>query len=617
MAIVNAQLLKLYEDVEPTLRALIEELLLECREGASQRLLDYAANMSHEGGGKVAVDNSSAWREESLQERICYAMTKGHNEFIEADTLEAYKELGTPIEVINSYLMPAMGRVGELFGAGKMFLPQVIKSARVMRSAVDVLTPFIEAQREESETEQSTTGGVLIATVKGDVHDIGKNIVAVVLSCNGYQVEDLGVMVETEHIVSRAIELGADSINLSGLITPSLEEMIKVAKECERRGVEIPIIIGGATTSPMHTAVKIAPHYSGVVIHAHSASDNPKIMAELLGDNRADYIASIKSEQATMCEMFELAAQRRALLPLEEARAKGRAKVDIEAVKPLHTGKLVFPSVDIADVEGYIDWNYFFSAWGLKGRYPEILSDATYGEQATKLLEEAREALEMIKRAESITLQGVVALFEAQKSGDDIVVRDAKGGKRRLPMLRSQSGGCLSLVDLLDDKGDYIALYALTGGLGVAELKEKFAEQGDTYNSMMLKFLADRLTEAFTEWAHTFIRREMWGFEQQPLSAEECIAEKYRGIRVALGYPATPDHSLKRDIFELLGVERTTAMKLDDSYMITPEESACGVILSNGDYFNVGVISEEQVADYAARREVSIEEVKRLLPKNV
>ncbi len=614
MAIVNAQMLKLYEEVEPELRDLIEDLLLNCSEGASQRLLDYAANMTQQ-GGVAKVDNSSLWREKGVMERIAYAMIKGQSEFIAEDTMQAFKEVGTPIEVINNYLMPAMGQVGELFGAGKMFLPQVIKSARVMRSAVDTLTPYIEAERSEV---NGTAARAVIATVRGDVHDIGKNIVAVVLACNGYHVEDLGVMVETKHIVDRAIELNADSINLSGLITPSLEEMIKVVKECERCGVTIPIIIGGATTSPMHTAVKIAAHYSGVVIHAHSASDNPKIMSQLLSEQRDEYIASVKSEQATMRERFEAAAARRTLLSLEDARAQGRANISVESVEPLHKGRLIFPSVDIADVEQYIDWSYFFSAWGLKGRYPEILTDEIYGEQATKLLSEAREALDMIKQAESITLQGVIAIFEASKSGDDIVVVDNKGREKSLPMLRSQSGDAQarSLVDFIADGGDHIALYALTGGLGVSELKERFEESGDSYNAMMLKLLADRLTEAFTEWVHAFIRCQMWGFEQESLSIEDTLAEKYRGIRVALGYPATPDHSLKRDIFELLGVERTTAMKLGDNYMITPEESACGVILSNGEYFNVGLISDEQVADYAARRGVSTEEIERLIPKN-
>ncbi|MFR9649560.1 MAG: methionine synthase, partial [Rikenellaceae bacterium] len=614
MAIVNSQMLKLYEEVTPELRELIEDLLLNCSPGASQRLIDYAANM-HQDSSTAKVDNSLSWREESLLERITYAMTKGQSDYIESDTLEAFKECGSPIGVINNFLMPAMGRVGTLFGEGKMFLPQVIKSARVMKGAVDVLTPYIEAQ---SSDEAQSSGEIVIATVRGDVHDIGKNIVSVVLSCNGYKVDDLGVMVDTELIINRAIETAANAINMSGLITPSLDEMIKVVKECERRGVTTPIIIGGATTSPMHTAVKIAPHYSGVVIHAHNASDNPKIMAQLLGEDSHTYISSIKEQQQALRDSFELAAQRRKLISLEEARERGRGNISVERVEPLHTGKLVFPSVDIADVEQFIDWNYFFAAWGLKGKYPAILEDVTYGEEARRVLKDAQDALKMIKESESITLQGVIAIFQARRDGDNIVVTSSRGEQVSLPMLRNQSqdGENRSLVDFICDGGDHIAMYALSGGVGIEEIQQRFDDEGDKYNSMMIKLICDRLTEALTEWAHSFIRREMWGFESEPLSVEDILGEKYRGVRVAFGYPATPDHSLKRDIFSLLGVERTTALSLNENYMITPAESACGLILANGDYFNVGIIDQEQLSDYAKARNFTIEEVKRLLPKS-
>ncbi len=609
MAIVNAQMLQIYDQIEPTLLERIEDVILCRRADAAERLIELAEQIkeSKENKNRGSSSNTSIdeWRELPLAERIQYAMTKGIADFIEADTAEGYELLGAPMKVIDELLMPAMEYVGKLFGEGKMFLPQVVKTARVMKRAVAVLTPYIESSKS------SNAGKVLIATVKGDVHDIGKNIVSVVMSCNGYEINDLGVMVETTKIVDEAISGGADVICMSGLITPSLDEMIRVVEECENRSIKLPIIIGGATTSPMHTAVKIAPKYSGVVIHANNASDNPKILSQILNSDKdvaEEYSAKIKADQEELRNQFELNTQARKIIPLAEARKNAKNKVE-RVYKPKHTGKLIFPDFDISDVEELIDWNFFFPAWGLKGRYPEILTSEKYGEEATKLFNDAKRVLAELNAKKLITLQGAIAIVPAysDKDTDDIVITDTKGRERRLATLRNQTQGeknC-SLADFVAPKGsdDHICCFAFTAGVGLNKLCKQYKEQGDEYSAMLAKLLADRLAEAFTERITEFIRNEMWGFD--------------KGVRVAFGYPTAPDHSLKKDIFEILGAEQTTAMTLSESYMIEPGESLCGVILATGDYFNVGVVSNEQAEDYAKRRNMTIEEIKRLMPNNI
>ncbi len=368
----------------------------------------------------------------------------------------------------------------------------------------------------------------------------------------------------------------------------------------------------------MHTAVKIAPHYSGVVIHAHNASDNPKILSTLLSSERESYIEQIKAKQETMREEYDKAVKARQILPLQEVRKA--AKVKTEVAKPIHTGKLVFPDFDIADVEELIDWNFFFPAWGLKGRYPEILTSETYGEEATKLFDDAQKLLGVIKRDRSLTLQAVVALLPARSEGDDIIVTDTKGRETKLAMLRNQTRGekNISLADFVAKEGDHIGCFAATAGMGLDKLTKKFKEEGDDYSAMLAKLLADRLAEAFTQQLHTFVRRQMWGYETgEALPTKDIIADKYRGVRVAFGYPATPDHSLKEDIFKLLSVPMTTYMTLSENYMITPGESICGLMLSDGEYFSVGAISEEQLEDYATRRGKKIEEIKKIIPNNI
>ncbi len=618
MAIVNTQMLQIYSEIEPELLTLIEDVVLYRSPQASERLIEYAQSHNQSSGKMAtATPQSAEWRTLPLKERIEYAMTKGVADYIEEDTQEGYQQLGLPMRVIDSLLMPAMESIGKLFGEGKMFLPQVVKSARVMKRAVAQLTPYIEELKSRGGKE---AGKVLIATVKGDVHDIGKNIVAVVMSCNGYQIKDLGVMVETNRIVDEALEWGADVICMSGLITPSLEEMIRVVELCEQRGVTLPIIIGGATTSPLHTAVKIAPCYSGVVIHAHSASDNPKILSELLGEDSDLYIDHIKAQQLLLRSDYERAVKKRELLPLSQARAAASQLRSKEPIAPLHTGRLVFPSYDIEDVEQLIDWRYFFTAWGLKGTFPAILSDEKCAEQANRLFDDALSMLQQIKQQKSLTLEGAVALLKARSEGDNIVVTSTRGGEVILPMLRSQSrsGEPLSVADFVAEQGDHICCFAITSGVELEKFTAQFKESGDEYGAMIAKLLADRLVEAFAQRIHSFVRREMWGFEQgEPLSREQILKGEYQGVRLAFGYPAVPDHSLKREVFELLSAPMTTRMSLTENFMIAPGESVCGLILPCGRLFSVGQIGEEQLSDYAARRKMSLEEVKKLLPKSI
>jgi len=510
-----------------------------------------------------------------------------------------------------------MERVGTLFGEGKMFLPQVVKTARVMKRAVAALTPYIE---QGSAQPPHNAGKVLIATVKGDVHDIGKNIVAVVMACNGYEIKDLGVMVESQRIVEEAVAWGADCICLSGLITPSLDEMAHVCEELERRALRLPVIIGGATTSDLHTAVKIAPVYSGVAVHSANASRNSQILAQLLGPDGDLYADKVKADQQTLREEYARRLRERDLIPIAEARAARRGAAQHEPVVPLHTGRMVFPDFDVADAEPYIDWSFFFAAWGLKGRYPEILDHPEKGAEARKVFADAQALLARIRDERLLTLQGVAGIFPARSEGDDILVTDAKGREKRLPMLRNQTRGeeNLSLADFIAPDGDWIGCFALTAGIGLKELAEKFRAGGDDYSAIMAKLLADRLTEAFAEAVHAFMRREMWGYETgTPPTPEQAVRGQYRGRRMAFGYPASPDHSLKREVFDLLAVEVTTGMRLTENWMIDPGEALCGLMFSDADYFSVGTIGAEQLLDYARRRGMEAETVKKIIPNNV
>lgn len=616
MGIVNPQMLRLYDEIEPELLERVEDVILCRRPDASERLSEYAQQVHQTAGqGQQAPDD--AWRAEPLAERIAHALRKGITEHIEEDALEGLRTLGSPMAVIDTLLMPAMEQVGTLFGAGKMFLPQVVKSARVMKRAVAVLTPYIERSGEQSSAK---AGRVLIATVKGDVHDIGKNIVSVVMACNGYEIRDLGVMVEPSRIVDEAQAWPADCICLSGLITPSLDEMAHVCEELERRGLRIPVIIGGATTSELHTAVKIAPLYSGVVAHSLNASRNSLILSRLLGPDREAYAGEVKRRQEQLCAEYRRTEAARRLLPYAEVKRRALEEEPHRPVEPLYPGRMVFPDFDVADAAPYIDWNFFFPAWGLAGRYPAILDHPEKGAEARKLFDDAQALLHHIAEEHLLTLQAAVGIFPAHREGDDIVATDAKGRNYRFAMLRNQTRGeqNRSLADFIAPEGDWLGCFAVTAGIGLKELTEKFRTAGDDYSAIMAKLLADRLTEAFAEVVHLFVRRRMWGYEggEQP-SPEEVIAGHYRGRRMAFGYPASPDHSLKREVFDLLAVERTTGMRLTENWMIDPGEALCGLLFADAEYFSVGHIDQEQLRDYAARRGLDEETLRRLLPNNL
>ncbi|WP_296109743.1 methionine synthase [uncultured Alistipes sp.] len=616
MGIVNPQMLRLYDEIEPELLERVEDVILCRRPDASERLSEYAQQVHQTAGqGQQAPDD--AWRAEPLAERIAHALRKGITEHIEEDALEGLRTLGSPMAVIDTLLMPAMEQVGTLFGAGKMFLPQVVKSARVMKRAVAVLTPYIERSGEQSSAK---AGRVLIATVKGDVHDIGKNIVSVVMACNGYEIRDLGVMVEPSRIVDEAQAWPADCICLSGLITPSLDEMAHVCEELERRGLRIPVIIGGATTSELHTAVKIAPLYSGVVAHSLNASRNSLILSRLLGPDREAYAGEVKRRQEQLRAEYRRTEAARRLLPYAEVKRRALEEEPHRPVEPLYPGRMVFPDFDVADAAPYIDWNFFFPAWGLAGRYPAILDHPEKGAEARKLFDDAQALLHRIAEEHLLTLQAVVGIFPAHREGDDIVATDAKGRNYRFAMLRNQTRGeqNRSLADFIAPEGDWLGCFAVTAGIGLKELTEKFRAAGDDYSAIMAKLLADRLTEAFAEVVHLFVRRRMWGYEggEQP-SPEEVIAGHYRGRRMAFGYPASPDHSLKREVFDLLAVERTTGMRLTENWMIDPGEALCGLLFADAEYFSVGHIDQEQLRDYAARRGLDEETLRRLLPNNL
>ena len=616
MGIVNPQMLRLYDEIEPELLERVEDVILCRRPDASERLSEYAQQVHQTAGqGQQAPDD--AWRAEPLAERIAHALRKGITEHIEEDTLEGLRTLGSPMAVIDTLLMPAMEQVGTLFGAGKMFLPQVVKSARVMKRAVAVLTPYIERSGEQSSAK---AGRVLIATVKGDVHDIGKNIVSVVMACNGYEIRDLGVMVEPSRIVDEAQAWPADCICLSGLITPSLDEMAHVCEELERRGLRIPVIIGGATTSELHTAVKIAPLYSGVVAHSLNASRNSLILSRLLGPDREAYAGEVKRRQEQLRAEYRRTEAARRLLPYAEVKRRALEEEPHRPVEPLYPGRMVFPDFDVADAAPYIDWNFFFPAWGLAGRYPAILDHPEKGAEARKLFDDAQALLHHIAEEHLLTLQAAVGIFPAHREGDDIVATDAKGRNYRFAMLRNQTRGeqNRSLADFIAPEGDWLGCFAVTAGIGLKELTEKFRAAGDDYSAIMAKLLADRLTEAFAEVVHLFVRRRMWGYEGGELpSPEEVIAGHYRGRRMAFGYPASPDHSLKREVFDLLAVERTTGMRLTENWMIDPGEALCGLLFADAEYFSVGHIDQEQLRDYAARRGLDEETLRRLLPNNL
>lgn len=622
MGIVNAGQLEVYEAVPEELLEHVEDVILNRRDDATERLVTLAESVTGKGKKRV-VDLS--WREASVEERLSHALVKGIVEFVEADTEEARLKHDKPIHVIEGPLMDGMGVVGELFGSGKMFLPQVVKSARVMKKAVAYLLPFME---DEKDGESRAQGKILMATVKGDVHDIGKNIVGVVLGCNNYDVIDMGVMVPASDILRRAKEENVDAIGLSGLITPSLDEMVHVAKEMERLGYEIPLLIGGATTSRQHTAVKVAPKYHGTSVHVLDASRVVNVVQAVLDpQRREEYDAKNRHEQEKMRALFAMKRDR-PMLPLEVARENGaQTSWSVEEIgKPAFFGTRVVDDITLEEIREYIDWTMFFSAWDLKGKYPKILNHPKVGEAARELFANGSELLDRIIAEKRLTPRGVYGFWPANRDGDDVVLFEDETRTKelcRFPMLRQQAvkqgdAPYHCLADYVAPAGhdDYVGAFAVTSGLGAADFAKSFEDEHDDYNAIMVKALADRCAEAFAECLHARARKD-WGVVED-LSSEDLVKERYRGIRPAFGYPACPDHTPKGRLFDLLGA-RDIGMDLTDHFAMTPAASVSGLYFNqpSARYFGVGKIDRDQVEDYAQRTGMTKSEVERWLQSNL
>ncbi len=612
MGIVNAGQLEVYEEIDPTLRTLVEDVLFDRRDDATERLVEHAETVRGS-GKKREVDLS--WREESVEKRIAHSLVRGIDAFIVEDTEEALASLGRPLHVIEGPLMDGMSVVGDLFGAGKMFLPQVVKSARVMKKAVGYLEPYLEAEKEAAGDTRGR-GKVLLATVKGDVHDIGKNIVGVVLACNNYEVIDLGVMVPADEILRQAKAHAVDIVGLSGLITPSLDEMVHVAEEMQRQDMQVPLLIGGATTSRPHTAVKIAPGYASPTVHVLDASRAVNTVAALLSDDLRTGLVEKNEREQDRLRSHHARGPVRSLVSFAEANA-ARATPAFESLPapPFLGARQV--EVTLAELEPYIDWTFFYTAWELKGRYPAVLDHPKYGAAARELQEASRPLLRQLIDDPNVHARGVYGFWEAAGEGNDIVLRDGGAELARLPMLRQQrdreSGPHLCLADFVAPAGDHIGAFAVTAGLGVQPLVDAFEAAHDDYSALIIKALADRFAEAFAELLHERVRRA-WYAPDEDLDSAARVAERYRGIRPALGYPACPDHTDKRRLFELLGATEI-GMGLTETLAMTPAASVSGLYLAAPEarYFSVGKIDRTQVEDYARRRGVEPAEVERAL----
>jgi 5-methyltetrahydrofolate--homocysteine methyltransferase len=635
MGIVNAGMLEVYEEIDPELKELVEDVLLNRRPDATERLVDFGEKLKAKGSsGGGEEKKAEEWRKGDVRSRLSHALVKGIETYIDADTEEARQELGRPLAVIEGPLMDGMSVVGDLFGAGKMFLPQVVKSARVMKKAVAYLTPYMEAEKAERAAAGEavrTQGKIVLATVKGDVHDIGKNIVGVVLACNNYEVIDMGVMVPCEKILERAKQENADLIGLSGLITPSLDEMTHVAREMERLGFKLPLLIGGATTSKAHTAVKIAPHYSQPVVHVLDASREVPVTTNLLSDeNRDNFVAEHRAEYERVRKMH--AAPKHKLIPLERAR-QHRTPIQWRAEdvpQPAFTGLKVLSDFPLATLREFIDWTPFFHTWELKGVYPRIFEHEKYGEQARQLFAEANALLDKIIANKSLTAKGVYGFFPANSRGDDVdLYTDASRSSvlATFHFLRQQvdrdnePSRCLADFIAPRETGlaDHLGGFAVTSGIGLKELCDSFRAKHDDYNAIMAEALADRLAEAFAECLHKRVRDE-WGYgREERLSNAELIQEKYRGIRPAAGYPACPDHTEKSTLFELLDAERNTGIELTESFAMWPGSSVSGLYFAHPEsrYFTVGKIDRDQIEDYHVRKNMSVSEVERWLSPNL
>ena len=630
MGIVNPEMLEIYDEIDKNLLEHVEDVLLNRRDDATERLLDLAESykgvVSHPSGG---IKGGLEWRNGSIQERLTHSLVKGIDEFIEIDVEEARANSEKAIEVIEINLMAGMNVVGDLFGSGKMFLPQVVKSARVMKKAVAYLLPFIEAQKSG---KSSSAGKVLMATVKGDVHDIGKNIVAVVLACNNFEIIDLGVMVPPEKIIAAAIEHNVDIIGLSGLITPSLDEMVYLAKEMDKLNISIPIMIGGATTSRAHTAVKIAPQYKETVVHVNDASRAVTVASNLLQfETKESYVKTIREDYDKLRDGYLNRSRDKNFLTIEQAR-KNKIQIDWEnftPVKPNFIGTKVI-DVELSELVDFIDWTPFFQSWELFGKYPAILTDEIVGEHASNLFADAQKMLDQIVSEKWLTAKGILGIFPANSiNDDDIELTTDDRQPTTFLTLRQQSQKTTgapnkALADYIAPKSsgkqDYMGCFCVTTGFGLDEIANQYVKDLDDYNSIMIKALGDRLAEAFAEYLHLKVRKEIWGYaSEEHLNNQELIKEEYKGIRPAPGYPACPDHLEKPTIWKLLNVEQEIGVKLTESMAMWPASSVSGYYFANPEskYFGLGKIKEDQVIDYAKRRGISTEAATKWLSPNI
>ncbi len=631
MGIVNPTMLEVYDDIPKDLLDRVEDVLLNRRPDATERLLEFAETVK--GDGKKQVKDDS-WRKEPVEKRLEHALVKGIVEFIELDTEEARQQKEKPLHVIEGPLMDGMNVVGDLFGSGKMFLPQVVKSARVMKKAVAYLLPYLEAEKAANK-DTSAASKVLLATVKGDVHDIGKNIVGVVLACNNYDIVDMGVMVPVDKILDKAIEENVDAIGLSGLITPSLDEMVTVAKEMERRKMTLPLMIGGATTSRIHTAVKIDPVYSGSVIHVLDASKSVPVAGELISkETYEQFHLKTKEQYAQLRDDHANRKQIKNYLPFHQAQ-QNRLKVNWSEktmVAPKLLGNQAFKDYSIEEIRKYIDWTPFFNTWMLKGKYPAIFDNEVVGEEAKKLFNDAQTVLDEVVEQNLLYANAVMGLYPANSVGDDVEIYSDESRSEVLTtfhMLRQQGkkGSGLPNLSLADfvapkdsGKKDYMGAFAVTAGIGIEALIEKYEKDHDDYNSIMIKAVADRLAEAFAELMHEKVRKELWGYAaNETFDNETLIKEAYQGIRPAPGYPACPDHTEKETLFNLLDAEKHTGISLTESFAMYPASSVSGFYFMHEEskYFGLGKIEKDQLVDYASRKGMTVEKAEKWLAPNL
>ena len=625
MGIVNPTMLEIYDDIPKDLLEMVEDVLFDRKEDATERLLEFADTVKSSGKKEVA---NEAWRSDPVAKRMEHALVKGILDYIVEDTEEARLELKNPLKVIEGPLMDGMNVVGDLFGEGKMFLPQVVKSARVMKKAVAYLEPFMPLPEEGA--EESSLKKIVMATVKGDVHDIGKNIVGVVLACNSYKIIDLGVMVDAQRIIDEAVKNKADIIGLSGLITPSLDEMVNVASEMERQGIKIPLLIGGATTSRIHTAVKIDPVYSGTVVHVMDASKSVPIAGEAISEETRDSFRLKYKEIYKQLRIEHEAKQSvKQLISYSEAKANP-VKIDWNSYQPVIPNKLgrtVLKGLDLNLVKKYIDWTPFFSTWMLSGKYPKIFNDPVVGTEAKKLFEDANRMLEQAIAEKWLSANAVFGLYPVRRSDDDAIVLDENGQEIASFYFLRQQGKKgkgvpnRSLADYLDPiKQDYLGCFAVTSGIGMESKLAEFQKDGDDYNDILFKAIADRLAEASAEYIHELVRKEYWGYSKdENLENDSLIREEYPGIRPAPGYPACPEHSEKETISSLLDMENTVGIQLTSSYAMYPTSSVSGYFFGNPEskYFGLGKIDQDQVASYAERKGISLRDAERLLSPNL